>query len=379
MWGVPGWYICTPQWFARDGEKWKNVKPDIAIVDEIHMAAAWSNATRKALWNLEPTVARLGMSGTPFRNKFENAYGIINWIYPGHIEEDYWSWRIIKCKTKYDRFAPQNRVVIGELNPGELVGSLPCYIIHRQREECCSFHPEGFLAGLDEPERVEVDLSMTTEQRKFYRQMEDVAVAWLETPDPETGKVPVVAELPIQVRSMLRFAALGVPSFNEETEKLYFEEDCSSPKLDQLIQDVTELDGGRVLVAMRSQQFARVATKRLQDAGFTALEWSGKTTKKKRDQQMDAFLDGSLQVVVGVVSAMGTGTDGFQEVANTMIVVEVDEDPTNMSQLWSRLDRLGQKQRVLIIEYRMLGTIDEGITSKQIQKILLRNQELRAA
>lgn len=378
MWKEPGWYICTPQWFARNISKWHGVKPDLAIFDEIHMAGAWQNATRKAMYALEAE-HRLGMSGTPFRNKFENSFAIVNWVFPGITDEqDYWVWRISYCLTKYDRFAPQNRIVLGERHPGELVSSLPCYIIHLQREKCCEFHPKGFLEGLDEPDVVERLLPMTTDQRKFYRQMEQSQVAWLETPD-ETGKLPVVAELPITARGMLRFCALGLPSYDPETEKVYFEMNCPSPKLDQLLKDVDELDGGRVLVLTHSKQFAKVAVQRLLDAGVAVEGWHGDSTKKARDITLKRFMDDEIQVIVGVIAAMGTGTDGLQEATNTVIFLSVDDDPTGMVQAYGRLDRLGQRHKVVMIYYYSEGTYDVGILSKQMQQILARNAELRTA
>ena len=373
QWGVKGNYITTPQWFSR--QNWSKIHPDQVVIDEIHMLAHYGNAGQRKLHQLVAD-RRLAMSGTPFRNKFENAWAVCKWVHPKSIDQTYWSWRISKCETVFDRFAPQNRRVIGEKVPGALVNSLPCYIHHSQRGNCCSFHPDGFLAGLEAPEEIVVDLEMTPAQARFYREMENGYVSWLKTPD-ENGKIPVVAELPIVARGMLRFCALGEVSFNEETEKLYFAEDARSPKIDQLFTDIEEMDGGAVLVLTHSQQFANLVVERLHAAGVSAFEWSGKYSQKKRDEALEFFIAGELQVIIAVISAIGTGSDGLQEATNNVIWLSIDEDGTNTEQAKGRLDRLGQKHRVVSVEYRMIGTMDEGVMSKQLRERLILNASLR--
>lgn len=377
-WGKPGVYITSAQWFTRT--EWRGIDLDAMIVDEIHMLGKYGNAGQKRLVGTrsKPGVTapiRIGLSGTPFRNNFENAWSIARWIEPKAVMDEFWLWRRLKCAGKYSHFAPQNWEVTGEANPGELASSLTCYIAHFQRGNCCSYHPEGFLAHLPEPVRIERDLKMTTEQAKFYRSMENSYLGYLTTPGDQ-GKLPVVAEFPITARGMLRFCALGLPSFDPDREKLFFTEDCESPKLDALIQDLDNLSGKRALVLTHSQQFADVAAKRLTDAGFRTVSWTGKLSKTKRDRALAEFLADELDVIVGVISAMGTGTDGLQEAAYNVMWLSVDDDASNNIQGIGRLDRLGQKHQVCMIEYRMENTFDVGHLSRQIQKQLDLNKSL---
>lgn len=379
-WGVPGVYITSANWFTR--ADWKNITPDAIIVDEIHMLAKYGNAGMKKLvghGHQKGITApiRIGLSGTPFRNNFENAWTIAKFIEPSTVTGEYWVWRITKCVGKYDHFAPQNLKVTGEKNPGELSQSFSCFINHKQRERCCDFHPNGFLANLPEPVRIERDLAMTKAQAEFYHNMEDTYAAFLTSPG-ENGEVPVVAEFPITARGMLRFCALGLPSFDSETERLFFEDDCESPKLDALIEDIGSLDGKRVLVFTHSKQFAKVATKRLVKAGFPAVAWTGDLKPKGRKEALDGFVSGEIEVIVGVISAMGTGTDGLQEAAYNVAWLSVDDDPSNNVQGIGRLDRLGQQHQVTMIEYRMAKTFDVGHLSQQIQKQLDLNKSLIA-
>jgi SNF2 family DNA or RNA helicase len=291
------------------------------------------------------------------------------------MPKEYWVWRMQDCVGKYDHFAPQNLKVTGERVPGQLASSLTCYIAHYQRERCCKYHPNGFLAHLAPPIRIERDLTMTKAQAEFYHNMEKSYVAFLTTPD-ENGKVPVVAEFPITARGMLRFCALGLPSYNPDTEKLYFDVKCDSPKLDCLAEDLRALDGKRALILTHSKQFAIVAAQRLNDQGFNVATWNGDVTKKRRNEILDKFISGELDAIVGVISAMGTGTDGLQEAAYNVMWLSVDDDPSNVVQGIGRLDRLGQKHQVTMIEYRMLKTYDVGHLDRQITHMLELNRSL---
>lgn len=377
-WGKAGIYITSAQWFTRTD--WKGIEPDAIIVDEIHMLGKYGNAGQKKLvgTRARPGIyapIRIGLSGTPFRNNFENAWSIARWIEPTSVMDEFWLWRRMKCAGKYAHFAPQNWEVTGELKPGELAASLTCYIAHFQRGNCCDYHPKGFLAHLPEPVRVERDLLMTKDQARFYNSMEESYLGYLTTPD-ESGKVPVVAEFPITARGMLRFCALGLPSLNSETEKLFFEDDCESPKLDALVEDIQKLDGARALVLTHSAQFAEVAAKRLTGAGIRTVAWTGNLSKTKREKALADFIADELDAIVGVISAMGTGTDGLQMAAYNVMWLSVDDDASNNVQGVGRLDRLGQEHQVVMSEYRMLKTFDVGHLSRQLQRILDLNKSL---
>lgn len=377
-WGIPGVYITSAAWFTR--QDWKGVTVDAMIVDEIHQLGRYGNAGQKKLvgTRAKPGMTapiRIALSGTPFRNNFENAWTIAKWVQPDSVPPEYWTWRITECVGTYDHFAFQNLKVTGEKEPGKLASRLRCYIAHSQRDNCCSYHPNGFLADLPEPVRVERDLKMTSDQAKFYHSMENTYLGYLTTPD-ENGKLPVIAEFPITARGMLRFCALGLPSVDPDTEKLFFKDDCPSPKLDALIEDLNNLDGKRALVLTHSAQFAEVANKRLVGAGFQSVAWTGNLTKKRREAALAAFISGELDVIVGVISAMGTGSDGLQEAAYNVMWLSISDDPSDNVQAKARLDRIGQKHQVTSIEYRMEKSLDVGHLDKQLVRILELNKSL---
>lgn len=369
----PGFYLCSAQWFVR--RDWKGIEPDFVAFDEIHIAGNAQGKTSKVLRQLRAK-NRIALSGTPLRNKFENAWSIVNWVWPKFIDKPFWTWRVQDCATKYSPFAPQNREVTGELHPGKLVNSLPCYIQHLQRGNCCKYHPNGFLPELDSPEEIIETVELTPAQRKFYRQLEDSYVAWLTTPD-DSGQIPVVASLPIVARGMLRFASLALPSVDQETGRLYFEPKAESPKFEALTGIIEDMGQAPALILTHSQQYARLVTERLNSRGISAFEWSGKITQKRRDDALEDFISGKIRYIVAVISAIGTGSDGLQEATNVEIWLSESDDGTDNQQARGRLDRRGQEKQVVRIKIQAEGTYDEGIVSKQIQDALKMNESLR--
>jgi hypothetical protein len=392
QWGIPGVYITTWQWFAR--QKWGHIRPDVVVADEIHYAGSYGIATSRKLIgdSKNPGLSatyRIGLSGTPWRNKFENAWVITKWIEPAIQDLDFWTWRLYKCATKADPFAPQGRKVIGEKVPGELVNSLSCYIVHWQRERCCAYHPNGFLADLPEPLRIERIVEMTTAQGKFYREMENSLASSLIS---ETGeRMTVNAEQFIVARNMLRRCALALPNartetvFNKKTQeeeervRLYFEADAPSPKIDALIDDLPSYEGKHTLILTHSKQITSVAVDRIAQAGYTVKAWTGDTTKREREEILAEFTSGELEIIIGVIAAMGTGTDGLQEVCYNLSWLSYDDDASNNTQGIGRLDRLGQSRQVVVRDYMSDRTIDVGFAGKKMQQVIDLEQSLRKA
>jgi len=360
---APGWYVITPQLFTRMRMK---LTVDMAIVDEIHLL---TNRKGKGFHALRLLTAknRLAMSGTPARNRVENMWAVLRWVYPETTDRSFWRFAAEYFKMEYDPFAGQK--IVGELQPGRMVSELDCYLQHYKREQCCAFHPRGFLDGLPEPSCIQRTVQLSPAQKKFIKQMENDYVAWLD-------ENPVVAELPIVARIRLRQATLGMPSFGPEGE-ITFADDCESPKLDELLNILDEMGDEPALVFTSSQKFARVVARRLQAAGIDSFEWSGHVPQHERDKALEGFIGGKIRVMVAVTSAFGTGTDGAQLAASTVVWLDRSDDRTDVEQAEGRLDRTGQTRQVVSIELIAEGSLDEGIISKQLSERLAMNASLR--
>ena len=417
-WETPGYYLMSHQLFTR----WKpmHLRPDLVLVDEAHLLANRDSAGGSLLRGFQAP-HKIAMSGTMVRNRFENFWNLLRWIYPERSDARDIAdmapnrWIDTFCATKYDAHAPGNRVVEGELVPGHLASLIPCYIQHFKRAECCRFHPEGFLSHLPEPIQMREYVELHPEQRAAMRQMKSDYISWLDAqaaeykalPLEERKKKALVVKTPIVRTTRLSQMTLAVPSMKPElwdekkggeyivTEhgerqaldkygiprwKVFFDDDAPSPKLEKLVEIIKKVDEP-VVAATNSKLFAELAVKRLNGMGYRAFAWSSSATKAQRDQALDDFRQGRYDVIVGVTEAIGTGIDGLQDAAGVLVSLNKSHDLTAETQLEGRLDRRGQirKEGVLHFEIVALGTEDEGIIDKQIERRLKLNRSLRKA
>lgn len=424
-WKEPGYYLMTPQLFTR----WKplHLRPDLMIVDEAHLLGNRDSAGGKALRKMAGAAGhRMALSGTLYRNRFENAWNLLRFVYPersypGDIADIAPNrWIDTFCATKYDHFAPGNRVVVGELHPGDLASLVPCWRQHFKRAECCEFHPHGFLANLPEPIVIRETVQLTAGQKKAMRQMQSDYLAYLDLATEEWLRLPVedrkrkalVTKMPVVRETRLSQMTLAMPSIiprpakmkngswqdvefiDTEVDGLPFRQaaddrgiplwdviyapDAESPKLDALIGIYHKLQEP-IVAATNSQKFAALATARLNEGGIRAFEWSGDKPQHERDEAKARLQRGELDIIVGVTSAIGTGIDGLQDASGVLVRMNRDRDLSNETQLEGRLDRRGQKRQEGVVIYEIIaeGSTDEDVIDNQLQRRMDLNRSLR--
>jgi len=364
--GVAGWYLISPEFFRK--LYWGTVPVDFAVFDEAHRASNRKSKTAVALHSLKAK-GKLAMSGTIAGNRVEGFYSIIRWVYPDVAGRSYWSWVDKYMSTKMDFFA--GKQPDGEKTAGAIVKSIPCYVRHLKREQCCALHPKGIDSELPPVTIEQRTVQLSAEQKKIYKKLEKDLLVWL-------GDNPLVVEVPVAMRVRLRQITLGVPTLNDDGT-VDFAEDCNSSKLNEFFEIISDSPQGEaMLVLTHSQKFARVTVKRLQNAGFNAVEWSGAVTQKVRDKYLEDFIAGKIQFIVAVISAIGEGTDGLQEACSTVVWLSKDDNRLMNEQASGRLDRQGQRGSVISYEIIAEDTYDEGQLSKLVREQLAMNNSLRS-
>lgn len=411
--GYPGIYLVTPQLLTRsDTSDWMM---DLLVIDEGHQINNPGSKGQKAMQSLtDKSGGRMYLSGTPWRNNFERSWSVMRFLWPelqyrGQVAHDnFYGWKLHRMMSeevmipplkwfpttwdKLDSYKEQgywwkksaNGPMIGkpraskkwlnESEPGKLLSEAPCVIIHKKREECCEYHTverqgyAGFL-NLEEPQEIKHVVNLTSKQNKAIEELEKQYVTWLEDN-------PLVVDLPITLAQRIRQLCLAEAEVEEyegekdgetiEKQRIRFREDLKSPFYDQLLEILQE-EEDNVVVYLTSQRFAEVVVKRLNKDGITAFEYSGQT-KKDRDDNLQKF-GTDFRVVVGVLSALGTGVDSLQKVSSTEVWLESDADDVNNQQAFNRLDRIGnvgQVQRHYILDPhgRAAGRMGEQLSRR---------------
>ena len=361
QWQLPGIYFVGVEYFTRQGwnggkrtNTWSK-KPDLIMFDEVHRSQNRNSKTYRTLKQVTGGF-KLSMSGTPTGNKFDGAWAVTRWLWPDLISPSYHGWVSEWCKTEYDHFAPGNRRVVGELNPGAFFNSLPCYV--RIQSE--------LNVALDEDIRY---VELSAPQRRAYTQLEKDMIAWVE------GN-PLVVEFPITLRARLRQATLGMFSVDTDGE-VWFANDCKSSKIDAML-DILEndWDGEPALILTDSRKFADVVVHRL---GERASAWHGNVSQAEREERKKAFIDGNLDYLVAVTSAIAEGVDGLQHATRNVLWLSRSDNRLLNEQAMARVMRQGQTQQVRSVEIVALHTYDSGVLSSHIEKAIEMNKILKEA
>lgn len=390
--GYGGVYLCTPELFTRaDVSAWSG---DFLAVDESHKLSTPKSKGQRKLSGYhvsdgEPLVrrfdGRLMLSGTPLRNRFELAwsYGRALWneMYrrgePGYDNFYAWQAMYMKYQNVYTNQRDANgqpKVVkqyLSEINPGQWLSEAPCVITHLKRENCCPYHPSGYLS-LEEPTVKREIITLHPAQKKAIRGLEDHYMTWL-------GDNPMVCDLPLTKATRIRQLSLGVPTVTydeQDNAEVTFETNCISPfydRLEEFLRD--EAADENVVVFVDSAKFARVVTDRLNARGISAFEFSGQT-RATRNAQAREF-GTTYRVLVGVLAAIAEGYDGLQKVSNTEVWLSRSTDETINEQAEGRLFRIGQHKQVLRLELVDDLGLAEGRYSEAMEKRLMLNRSLR--
>lgn len=399
--GYPGIYLCTGAFATRtDISSWSG---DMAIIDEIHQAAVTpkSKLQRKvsgfSIKDPEPLNRRfrmrLALSATPMRSDHSNLWGVTSWLWgtdPEHNkrggcagrnfivwQSDFLDYRTVYTNQRDANGQPKKvRQYLGEKVPGTLMSMMPCVIMHRRRHTCCSAHPGGFLP-VDEPQVINRTVNLTPKQRKNIDMMNTAMMAWL-------ASGPIIAEIPLTAKQRVRQMTLAEVDSQvviRETEDgpverttIVFDKDAESPVVDEVLHILDNLpEGETVVVHHESQRFAEVMAYRLNKAGYKAEEYSGV-------RKADLTLFGKdYQVLVGVVSALGTGTAGLNAVCSTEIFAEQPISLTMQTQVHARLERMDNTRRVQRWNLLDDAGVQEGRMDELWAQQLAVNESMRVA
>jgi len=342
----------------------KKVKPaDLLIYDEIHVVSNRASVGRKTLVSIRADF-KLALSGTFYGNKFEGAHSVARWLWPDLIEGNYYTWKEKYC-TSEDVYVAKDEtksVVTGEREPGRFVSELPGY----SRVEAAEQPPPAKI----------VHCTLTPKERKSYSELEADLMTWL---DSRTGPAPLIAELPIVLRTRLRTATLGEMVFDDDGE-ISFSMDAESSKLNALrtVLDYWGKDE-QAAIYTDSKRFAKVAVARMRAAGYNAVEWSGDVSSKDRDQIKEDFIAGRITFLVCVIAAFNAGLDGFQAVCRHVVWLSRSENQVQCSQALARFFRPGRVGEFTQVEIVARDTYDEAIFSSSVAQRLAVLSTLKVA
>lgn len=368
------------------------------IVDEAHETLAGATGAVKkqsaqrqglGLLQVQDNGLRIALSGTPFRGKHENLWGILNWLDAESVPS-YWKW-IHKYFEVYDD-ETFGTTVLGSLkSEAKLAKDVRKYMIRRTKKMVAPdlmdkvyggtpLNPKRKPPDFEEKDPVKLQRQISTwyyknnpvavwlpiegEQSRQYEQMKKEALASLEGGELMAN---TVLEMIIRLQQFANSAGyLGGP----EDKPTYFPT-LPSNKFDWIVQFLRERgidgkgpSGNRVIIASRFTKHVNLFAKTLKEQyKIDSYVLTGATPAVERTRYQKEFQSGKLangepSPEVFLMNSRAGGNSITLDAADDMIIVDHTGNPDDVAQLEDRIHRISRAHNVTIWNLCSKGTTD---------------------
>jgi len=334
--------VLQEKWYQFLSTFLGSAKPSLLICDEAHNLGSWSAKwTRKILLKLSPKASHLLLlTGTPMRNKVDTLHPLFSACDPK-------MWGTLKeFREKYMFPVPDPYVgtkYIGARNVPDLREKSKTFMIRRFKKNVLKELPSKMFNNvyLDVPSKLaEHSIEGMEQLLKAVERGDKVNFS------DNTGDLA-------KLRRQLGLAKLP----------------ATIDWLDEFFENEPDTQLG---LFCHHTEVAKTLSSALHKKKIKSGEIIGETTPKRRNENIKAFQDGELQVLVLNIQAGGTAIN--LQNAHHVAFVEVDYSPANMDQAVNRFHRMGQKNKVQV--YFLLA--EKSIETKIIQIIRRKIKEMEA-
>lgn len=375
------------------------------IVDEAHNAlitdksqAYKQTLTRRGFSKLatKPGGKRIAISGTPFRGKPQNLWGILNWLFPDTYKS-YWKWAERWFEIQKGYFGGVEDMSLQETSKKAFYKSIQPIMIRRTKAEVAPDLPPKMYAGslppgisYDHPSQKEGLvghwLEMEPKQQRAYAEMEEFATAALDNGTLVANGV--LAELTRLKQFATSYGQLDTRIDSEGFEVPTFSPSLPSNKLTWLLEFLQELgidgkyhkDTRKVVVASQFtsiiNSFAEEIEKKLK--GVKVLKITGAVNMNDRQDAVDKFQHDDEYPILMLNTKAG-GVALTLDRADDIVILDETFIPDDQSQVEDRIHRVSRMHNVTVHYVRSIGTVEEKIAKKTIDRDNLQKQLLDGA
>lgn len=308
----------------------------IVIFDEIHKAKNAQSQQGKAIHHLKSPY-KIALTGTPLMNNPIDLYNILKWL--DAERGSFYGFRNRYCiMGGYGGYE-----IVGYKNLKELQMKLDNVMLRRKKEDVLDLPPK-----LRQTEYVE----MTAKQRQIYT-------------DVLRGVRENLADIKLSPNPLAQLVRLRQATSHTGIISDTVQESAKFDRMKEIIEELVE-SNQKAIVFSNWTEVTNRALKELQD--YNPAYITGDV--KDRQAQVEKFQnDDSCKVIIGTISAMGTGLT--LTAASTVIFLDKPWNPANTVQAEDRAHRIGTTGTVNVITLVCKDTIDE-----RIEEIIYEKSEL---
>lgn len=305
----------------------KKLKLRAVIIDECHRVGEGKSIRAKAVVNIAKGIkeCRIGLSGTPIKNRVSEFFTILNLVDPVNFPNR-WAFLQRYCDPKSNGWGITYN---GLSNWEELRNLLQSVMIRRKKKDV--------LKELPEKNVIIQGLQVSDIELKKYKESTVALQEWIEQHSvyAEEKKIKIKMKGYFEILKQHAYIAKRnlvvewIENFLESGEKLVIGA-FHTKAIDDLVEH------------------------------FKCDKIDGSVSMEKRQRIIDRFQnDKSVKLLVGQINAMGEGIT--LTAASNMVIVQFGWSPAEHDQLSDRLHRIGQLNSVNIYYLIAFGTIEETI------------------
>ena len=336
------------------------------IVDEAHetLAGATGNvkrqsAQRRGLGMLKTVDGgmRIALSGTPFRGKPENLWGILNWLKPNDYRS-YWGWVSLHFGVYNDGWGDY----VGHIrNSNRFYKELEHIMLRRTKSEVLADLPPkqygGTMLAIDgrDDGPIAVWLEMDRDQERCYKQMVLEAIADLD------GGQLIANGVLAEMTRLKQFA--NSYGFMDQTD--VFHPQLPSNKIDWIMEYLDERKGTdkKVIIASQFTKFIGLLSQELDKAGYPHYKLTGATNPADRAKFRKEFQsDGGAKIFL--LNTKAGGTSLTLDAADDVIYCDQTWNPDDQIQLEDRAHRISRIHQVTVWNLATKDSIDQTLLRK---------------
>ena len=317
-------HIANYEILYSDSLEVDKFNPDAVIADECHMVNSPTAKRTKAFKRIKSPI-RIALSGDPFPNGPWEAYSVMDWIKPGILGANWWSFRAGWCQMH-----PHIKQAIVGIRDKEAFRRTISPLIHR-------IHKEEVLVDLPGKKEVFEWVELGDLERKAYEQLEKELRVIVEGKEKLT--VTNLLSLILRLRQMIdEPEVFGVEVRPAKQEKL----------------DIIVKDGRKTLIFTEFSALAHSLSTR-----YKCPLIAGNVTLPDRNKAVEKFMnDEDCRILVSTAA----GGYGLNLTAATRVIhFGLPYNNARVNQRVSRAWRRGQTEEVEEVYLLARRTVDEKI------------------
>lgn len=316
---------------------------DIHICDEAHRLKN-KNSKRTLAMKVVPSKRRVALTGTPWTNKPNDLWSLLNWLNPFYSGSSYWNFTYYFCNIKRDFWGEKVEGLTKDQSRVELLKKLIL------RVSVCQ--PVSVSAG---KQTITVPLEMEKNQRTLYEQAKQLVLDEL----PSNMTIANGAVLTMRLQQVSSWPGM----FDSKENKKKYGAGIKFEWIKDLVEDNPDK---KFVVFTRFATVAKALTEYLSGKCVTYI---GEMNSKERDAAKQIFIDDpEIRVIIGTIGAMGEGVDGLQYASSTCIFIDRDWNPSVMEQAEDRLNRFGQTNSVICYYLECEKSFDQHVGRVNLKK-----------